>query len=140
MDTDDTSAMRAGPFFLFFKQKFPGTDGSDANDVFDQACLISLSVAFIESLDRRAWKGRTLEAKINPVADGAVPPAAPPAVIWLAALLSSAALAGILFSKVRIANCAVHPAWSQQDLWYFRMHLHVITSFAISVFSEVISL
>jgi hypothetical protein len=98
------------------------TDGFDANGIVDQTDLVALSVVFVETLNARARKGWTLEAKIKSAADGAIFYFTFPAMVWLALVLSMASQTGLFISEMHITNCTGHPTRSQHGCWYFYAH------------------
>ena len=100
------------------------TDGFDANGIVDQTDLVALPVAFVETLNTRARKGWTLEAKIKSAADGAIFYVAFPAMVWLVLILSVTSQTGLFISEMYITNCTGHPTRSEHCCGDFCEHFH----------------
>jgi hypothetical protein len=86
------------------------TNGLDPRSIADQAYLISLPVTFIKVFDRPTGKRWALEAKFNPVADGAIFYFAFSATFGLAGTPGAASHAGFLFPEMHVTDMAVHSA------------------------------
>ncbi len=126
MQRDDTPALGTCPLFFFFEQMllYPHSFGADS--ILDQADLIPLPVAFVQPLDGRAGKGRTLETKIKSLAGGAIFDLAFPAMFGLAGVQSTTTEAGFLFLEMHIADCAGDSARSQHVCWDFGVCFHFL--------------
>ena len=110
MQADGSSAIRAGPFLIFFKQKLFCACGLNMRSIFDQADMVSQPVPFIDLFDVGAGKRGTFKAKTNLAADGTISYPAPSAIGRLAVFLASAALASPLFPEMRITHGTIHAA------------------------------
>lgn len=124
MQREDASATRAGPLLLFFEEMLSCPNGPDTDGIVDQADLISLSIAFVQTLNRRAGKGGALEAKINPLVGCTVFDFTFPAMFRFTGVLPAASQAWPFCSQMGIADCAIHPAGRQHAYRYFSVYFH----------------
>jgi hypothetical protein len=108
------------------------TDGFDTNGIVDQTDLVALPVAFVETLNARARKGWTLEAKINSLAGGTVLDFALPTMFGLAGVLSATAETGFLLLEMHVADSTGDSAWSQHRCRDFCDHFHKRISISIT--------
>ena len=117
MQGNDALAVGACPLFFFFEQMSFRADGFDANAIVDQTDLVPLPVTFVEALDGRTGKRRTLEAKINSMTGDTVFYLALSAMFGLAGVLSATTEAGLLLAEMHIADSAGDSTGSQHVRW-----------------------
>ena len=65
MQRYDTAAISACPLFSFFTQILLCSNGLESHGIVNQTYLISLPIAFVETLDYGTGESRTVKTKVN---------------------------------------------------------------------------
>jgi hypothetical protein len=116
VNANGAAAFRASPSDLFVGNKLSNSKPANVLQILEHAHLISGSVSFIQMLQTSAWKSVTLKAKsrFDILKGFTVFDLASNAIDRFTNVSSSTAGTFVLFSQVRHANAAVHPAGSNE--------------------------